>query len=75
MTKTLTEVGDGLALLIDRAILDLLHIDKTTLLSLRTEGRALIVEPVDSGARARQVRAAAESAMQAHDATLRKLAK
>jgi antitoxin component of MazEF toxin-antitoxin module len=74
MTKTLTPVGDGLALVIDRSILELLHIGKDTPLSLRVEGGALIVEPVDSSARARRVRAAAEGAMHAHDATLRKLA-
>ena len=75
MTKTLIEVGNGLALVIDPSLLELLHLDKNTPLFLRVEGRSLIVEPVDTAARAQRVRAAAEGAMKAHDATLRKLAK
>ena len=75
MTKTLTSIGNSLGLIIDRPILDLLHIDKDTVLELRTDGKALIVEPVEAGARRTRVREAAERMMKAHDTTLHKLAK
>ena len=75
MIKTLTAVGDGLGVVIDRVILDLLHIDKDTALELRVEGKALVIEPIEKGARERKVRSAAERVMAAHDATFRKLGK
>ena len=45
MTKKLTRHGNSLALVIDRAILDLLHIDAKTSLDLTTDGRCLVVSP------------------------------
>ena len=75
MTKTLTPIGDSLGLVIDRSLLDLLHIDRETILEIRTDGHALIIEPVDREGRRRKIAAAAERVMTAHDATLRKLAK
>ena len=75
MTKTLTSIGNSLGLIIDRPILDLLKIDKDTLLELRTDGRSLIVEPVQNTTRKARVRAATERLMNAHDKTVRRLAK
>lgn len=46
MIKTLTKHGNSLALVIDRAILDLLRIDVETRLDISTDGRALIITPV-----------------------------
>ena len=45
MIKTLTTVGDGLALVIDQPILDLLNIDSTTPLEVLTDGKGLIIRP------------------------------
>lgn len=75
MTKTLTSIGNSLGLIIDRPILDLLKIDKDTPLEIRTDGKALIVEPVQSTKRKSRVRTATERMMNAHDKTLRRLAK
>lgn len=75
MTKTLTSIGNSLGLIIDRPILDLLKIDKDTPLEIRTDGKALIIEPVQSTARKSRVRVATERMMNAHDKTLRRLAK
>ena len=55
-------------------VLELLAIDRETELEMRTDGERLIIEPVRSGNRA-GVKAAAQRAMAAHEATLRKLAK
>ncbi len=75
MTKTLTTIGNSLGIIIDRAILDLLKIDRDTQLELRTDGKALIIEPVQNSTRKEKVRAATERLMTAHEKTLRRLAK
>ena len=46
MIKTLTAVGNSLGLIIDKPILELLGIDKDTLLEVKTDGEGLIIRPV-----------------------------
>jgi antitoxin MazE len=75
MRKTLTTIGNSLGLIIDRPILELLHIDKDTPLEIETDGKSLIIRPVTSEALKSQVRDATKRMMDAHDETLRKLAK
>jgi antitoxin MazE len=75
MTKTLTVIGDSLGLIIDKPILELLHIDKDTPLEIETDGESLIIRPVHESDRRPRVRKATEKMMDAHDETLRKLAK
>lgn len=74
MRKKLSAIGNSLGLVIEKPILDLLDIDRETELEMRTDGERLIIEPVRGGKRAK-VKAAAQRAMAAHNATLRKLAK
>ena len=74
MIKKLTAVGNSLGLIIERPILELLDIDKETPLEVRTDGEALIIRPQRKNRSAR-LKAAAERMMDAHDETLRKLAK
>ena len=74
MIKNLTAVGNSLGLIIDRPILDLLDIDKETPLEVRTDGEALIIRP-QRKTRSARLKAAAKRMMEAHDDTLRKLAK
>lgn len=74
MIKKLSAVGNSLGLIIERPILDLLHITKDTPLELETDGESLVVRPVRVGKKER-VRESARRMMAAHDATLRKLAK
>ena len=45
MLKKLTKHGNSLALIIDRPILDLLHVDAETQLEITTDGKRLIVAP------------------------------
>lgn len=54
---------------------DTLKIDKDTQLEIRTDGKALIIEPVQNTSRMSRVHAATERLMNAHDKTLRRLAK
>ena len=74
MIKNLTAVGNSLGLIIDRPILDLLNIDNETPLEVRTDGEALIIRP-QRRTRSARLKAAAKRMMEAHDDTLRKLAK
>jgi antitoxin component of MazEF toxin-antitoxin module len=48
MTKTLVKHGNSLALVIDKPILDLLKIDGDTPLDVTTDGKNLLVSPVDA---------------------------
>ena len=75
MRKTLTAIGNSLGLIIDRPILELLHIDKDTPLDIETDGKALIIRPAPPEDRKARVRDATKRMMDAHDKTLRKLAK
>jgi len=45
MEKTLTKHGNSYALIIDRAVMDLLHITPETPLEIATDGEALVITP------------------------------
>lgn len=74
MIKTLTNHGNSLALIIERAVLDLLNIDKDTPLEVTTDGTNLIVSPVSSKTREKSFRAALKKVNKNHGKTLKKLA-
>jgi len=74
MIKRLTAIGNSLGLIIERPILELLDIDKDTPLEVRTDGEVLIIRPQRRNRSAR-LKATAERVMDAHDETMRKLAK
>lgn len=74
MIKKLSAVGNSLGLIIERPILELLNIDKNTLLEVRTDGEALIIRPVKT-TRKDRVRQSTKRMMAVHEETLRKLAK
>ena len=57
MVKTLTRHGNSLALVIERPVLDLLHIREETLLEVSTDGRSLIISPVTDKRRREFLRA------------------
>jgi antitoxin MazE len=74
MIKRLTAIGNSLGLIIERPILELLDIDKDTPLEVRTDGEVLIISP-QRRSRSARLKATAERVMDAHDETMRKLAK
>jgi antitoxin component of MazEF toxin-antitoxin module len=45
MTKKLIQHGNSAALIIDKAILELLHVDINTPLEIATDGKNLIISP------------------------------
>ncbi|MEK8024070.1 MAG: AbrB/MazE/SpoVT family DNA-binding domain-containing protein [Candidatus Hydrogenedentota bacterium] len=46
MVKTLTKVGNSYAIVIDKPILDALHITPETPLEIETDGRQLVIHPM-----------------------------
>ncbi len=73
MTKTLTAIGNSLGLIIERPILDLLKIERDTLLEITTDGKGLYIRPAESGHRDRVLEVAGR-VMEIHEETLKKLA-
>jgi antitoxin MazE len=73
MTKTLTKHGNSLALIIDKPILDLLKIDAETPLEITTDGKRLMIAPVDPQRR-RKFEAALKDTMEKYDGMLKRLA-
>jgi antitoxin MazE len=74
MIKKLSAVGNSLAVIIERPILELLDITKDTELEVTTDGEALIIRPVKQTKKER-IRGSTKRVMGVHDKTLRKLAK
>ena len=74
MIKNLTKHGNSLALVIDRAILDLLKIDADTPLDISTDGQVLIVSPVRDAERQKKFKKALEKTNRRYRKALKKLA-
>jgi len=74
MIKRLTKHGNSLALVIDKAILELLEIDRTTPLSISTDGDCLIVSPIHDPKRRKQFEDALKKVNKRHGGALEKLA-
>ena len=75
MIKHLTAHGNSSALVIDKAILDLLKINTKTSLQISTDGKNLIISPVDNARRQERFASALAKVNQRHSATLKELAK
>ena len=74
MTKTLTQHGNSYALVIDRTMMDLLHISEKTPLNLTINGDRLVVTPVRDGERRPTVMQAYAHVSKKHAAFLKRLA-
>ena len=74
MVKHLTQHGHSAALVIDKAVLELLHITMKTPLELVTDGRNLIISPLKDAKRAARVRAAFEAVNRRYAKTFKALA-
>jgi antitoxin component of MazEF toxin-antitoxin module len=73
VVKKLSAIGNSLGIIIEKPILDLLDIDRTTDLEVKTDGDALIIRPVRMGKKERVARSA-KRMMDAHEETLKRLA-
>ncbi len=74
MIKRLTKHGNSLALVIDRAVLDLLEIDADTPLSISTDGTCLVVAPIRDEERRKRFEEAVSEGNRRYGRTLRRLA-
>lgn len=74
MIKKLVSHGNSAALIIDKPILQLLNVDEDTALEITTDGRSLIISPVEDGKREKKFKAALEKVNKVHGKTLKKLA-
>ncbi len=62
--KRIVRHGNSRAIVIEKAILELLHIDDETELEMTTDGRSLLIAPVESGEeRSARLRAISEQVM------------
>jgi len=75
MIKTLTKHGNSLALVIEKPILELLHIDQTTGLNISTDGTSLVISPVKSVDRKQKIQEALKDINQQYGRALANLAK
>ena len=74
MVKHLTQHGNSAALVIDKAVLELLHITIKTPIELATDGKSLIISPLRDAKRASRFRSALEAVNRRHANTLKALA-
>ena len=74
MVKHLTQHGNSAALVIDKPVLELLHITMKTPLELATDGRNLIISPVRNAKQTARFHAALEAVNRRHRKTLKALA-
>lgn len=74
MIKHLTNHGNSLALIIEKAILELLHITQDTPLEINTDGKNLIISPVEDEKQEKKFRTALAKVNKKYEKTLRALA-
>ena len=74
LTKRLTRHGNSLALVIDRPILEILGIGEDTDISIRTDGRCLILTPVKDADRRERIRRSGEKVHSKYAKALKRLA-
>ncbi len=74
VVKTLTKHGNSLALVIDKAILELLKIDAGTPLEISTDGQTLLISPVRDKKRREKFNKALDSTNKKYGRALKRLA-
>ena len=74
MIKKLTKHGNSLAIVIDRAVLDLLKIDVDTPLEISTDGQVLVISPVRDNEHRDKFAEALESVNKKYERALKRLA-
>ena len=73
MIKKLIKHGNSSALIIDKPIIELLHIDENTALELATDGKNIIISPVSDEKRLARLKKSLKNINKKHSKTLKKL--
>ena len=74
MIKKLTTHGNSMALVIEKAVLDLLRITPQTSLEISTDGKNIVISPVHGTGREKTFKSALEKVNKKHSQTLKALA-
>jgi antitoxin MazE len=74
MVKKMVRHGNSSALIIDKPIMELLNIDSDTPLEISTDGRNIIISPVNDSSKMKRLDKALEKINRKHGSTLKKLA-
>ena len=74
MVKTLIKHGNSLALVIDKPILEMLHISADTPLELTSNGDHLMISPIRDAARQEKIQASLDKINQRFGDDLKRLA-
>jgi antitoxin component of MazEF toxin-antitoxin module len=74
MIKKMVQHGNSSALIIDKPIMELLHIDDETLLEISTDGSNIIISPVHDSERMNKLNKSLDKINKKHKTTLQKLA-
>jgi len=74
MIKKLTKHGNSMALVIDRPIMELLHIDDETPLEVSTDGTSLTIKPASASERRKKFEAAQAAAHRRFGRAFKRLA-
>jgi len=75
MRKRLMQIGNSLALVIDKPILELLHIGKDTELELSSNGEQLLISPVRISGVSEEFRKSMDEMFKEYNETFELLAK
>ena len=74
MRKHLTVIGNSLGIIIEKPILDILGFSRSTQLEMTTDGKRLVIEPVENSDRSERIRSLTRDVIKTHEKTFRKLA-
>jgi len=74
MVKKLIKHGNSAALILDKALLEILHVNMDTSLEITTDGQNIIISPATSEKNESDLLSALERVNKAHSKTLAKLA-
>ena len=74
MIKSLTRHGNSMALVIEKPILELLGVSSETLFDITTDGKVLILSPVQNDTLSKKVMKSAEKISKKYKKALKKLA-
>lgn len=74
MTKKLTRTGNSYALILDKPLLDQLHIDADTPLEISTDGKLILVAPVRDKKREAKLKTASDAVFKRYADVFKRLA-
>lgn len=74
MIKKLTKHGNSMALILDKAILELLKIEESTQLEITTDGKSLNISPVHDEKRLKKLQKSLDKVNKKYGNALKKMA-